>query len=82
MADACIEGRDRYNERQQAKSDKGEEETELETVAAELKPGERKVISDGTDGPVVEIIRKGTPVAETIEPKEEAASSEAESTGE
>ena len=24
-----------------------------------LKPGERKVISDGTDGPVVEIIRKG-----------------------
>jgi small subunit ribosomal protein S2 len=31
MADACIEGRDRYNERQQAKADKGEEETELES---------------------------------------------------
>jgi len=27
-------------------------------VSAELKPGERKVISDGTDGPVVEIIKK------------------------
>jgi small subunit ribosomal protein S2 len=32
----------------------------METAAADLKPGERKVISDGTDGPVVEIIRKGT----------------------
>jgi small subunit ribosomal protein S2 len=31
----------------------------METAAADLKPGERKVISDGTDGPVVEIIRKG-----------------------
>jgi hypothetical protein len=64
MADACIEGRDRYKERQQAEADKGEEETELESPAAELKPGERKVISDGTDGPVVEIIRKGTAAAE------------------
>ncbi len=77
MADACIEGKDRYNERQQAKADKGEEETELETAAAELKPGERKVISDGTDGPVVEIIRKGTAPAENIEPTEEAAPTEA-----
>ena len=77
MADACIEGRDRYNERQQAEVDKDEEETELETAAAELKPGERKVISNGTDGPVVEIIRKGTGVAENIEPTEEAAPSEA-----
>jgi len=30
-------------------------------VSAELKPGERKIISDGTDGPVVEIIKKTTP---------------------
>jgi len=30
-------------------------------VSAELKPGERKVIADGTDGPVVEIIKKTTP---------------------
>ena len=27
-------------------------------ASAELQPGERKVISDGTDGPVVEIIRR------------------------
>jgi len=77
MADACIEGRDRYNERQQAEVDKDEEETELETAAAELKPGERKVISNGTDGPVVEIIRKGAGAAENNEPTEEAAPSEA-----
>jgi small subunit ribosomal protein S2 len=97
MADACIEGKDRYKERQQAQSDKGEEETEMETATADLKPGERKVISDGTDGPVVEIIRKGSAAVENSEPTEEAgpteaaspetttpetASSEAESTGE
>jgi small subunit ribosomal protein S2 len=86
MADACIEGTDRYKERQQAEADKGEDETELESAAADLKPGERKVISDGTDGPVVEIIRKGAADAEniepTIEPTEEPASPEAEPTGE
>jgi small subunit ribosomal protein S2 len=82
IADACIEGKDRYQERQQAAVDKGDEEPEFKTVAPELKPGERKVISDGTDGPVVEIIRKGTAAAEPIEPKKEAAFSESESTGE
>jgi small subunit ribosomal protein S2 len=86
MADACIEGTDRYKERQQAEADKGEDETELESAAADLKPGERKVISDGTDGPVVEIIRKGTAAAKILNPQlkptEEPASPEAEPTGE
>jgi small subunit ribosomal protein S2 len=82
MADACIEGRDRFKERQQAEADKGEEETEMESAAAELKPGERKVISDGTDGPVVEIIRKGTAADEGSETTEASATTEAESTGE
>jgi len=81
MADACIEGRDRFKERQQAEADKGEEPSELESAAADLKPGERKVISDGTDGPVVEIIRKGA-VAEADESTEEAGTTEAEPTGE
>jgi small subunit ribosomal protein S2 len=57
----------------QAETDKEvEEESELAAVSAELKPGERKVISDGTEGPVVEIIRKAatdeTAVAEEVEP--------------
>jgi small subunit ribosomal protein S2 len=61
IADACIAGRIRHEEKQQAEVDKEVEvETEVSAVSAELKPGERKVISDGTDGPVVEIIRKST----------------------
>lgn len=59
MADACADGQKRFAERRQAESDKGEEDvTEIEAAAAQLKPGERKVISDGTEGPIVEIIRK------------------------
>ena len=64
ISEACIEGRELYKERQQAKADKDvEEESEIEAASADLKPGERKVISDGTDGPVVEIIRKGAVAA-------------------
>ena len=59
MADACIEGQKRHSERKQAETDKAvEEPSELETAAASLKPGERKIISDGSQGPIVEIIRK------------------------
>ena len=60
MADACIEGKERYEEKVQAQADKAEtEEPELAAEAADLKPGERKVISDGTDGPIVELIKRG-----------------------
>jgi len=66
IADACIDGKQRYDEIQRAEADKTEEEpSELAAAAAELQPGERKVILDGTEGPVVEIIRKTT--AETGE---------------
>ena len=69
IADACAEGHERYAEKQQAEADKElQEETEFVAVGSDLKPGERKVISDGTDGPVVEIIKRST---------EEAAGSEA-----
>lgn len=62
IADACIEGKERMLEKQQAEADK-DIESKPETVSAvtELKPGERKVISDGSDGPVVEIIKKTKP---------------------
>ncbi|MDX1708392.1 MAG: 30S ribosomal protein S2 [Desulfobacterales bacterium] len=60
IADACVEGKAAYEEKMQAEADKEkEEESEISAASAELKPGERKVISDGTQGPVVEIIRKG-----------------------
>ncbi len=59
IADACMEGRQLLIERKQAQADKDvEEPTEIESAAASLKPGERKVISDGSQGPIVEIIRK------------------------
>ena len=62
IADACIEGKERLTEKQQADVDKEDEEKpEILNVGAELKPGERKVISDGSDGPIVEIIRRTTP---------------------
>jgi small subunit ribosomal protein S2 len=73
IADACVAGKARYEEKMQAEADKDvEEESEITTASAELKPGERKVISDGTEGPVVEIIRKTaideTAVEEEVEP--------------
>jgi small subunit ribosomal protein S2 len=60
MADACLDGQKVLTEKQQAKTDKAEEEpSEADAAASHLKPGERKVISDGTQGPIIEIIRKG-----------------------
>jgi small subunit ribosomal protein S2 len=59
IADACVQGKQRLQEKQQAQADKGDvEEAELPMGSAELKPGERKIISDGSKGPVVEIIRR------------------------
>jgi small subunit ribosomal protein S2 len=59
MADACIEGRKKWAERMQAEADKApEEEVKPIPAAADLKPGERKVISEGVTGPVVEVIRR------------------------
>jgi small subunit ribosomal protein S2 len=61
IADACVEGLQRYSEKRQADADKEvKEEYEATAISAELKPGERKVISDGTQGPVVEIIKRST----------------------
>jgi small subunit ribosomal protein S2 len=72
IADACIAGRERYNEKIQAEADKEvEEESELTAASADLKPGERKVISDGTEGPVVEIIRKTDAEVETVSEEDE-----------
>lgn len=57
MADACIEGHQRYEERLRAEADKEVGVTEgAQTVEAEAV--ERAVISDGSEGPVVEVIRK------------------------
>lgn len=77
IANACIMGRKQFDERAQAKADKSnDEDSELAAVAAELKPGERKVISDGSQGPVVEIIRKTAGGAEAETAQEDAPATE------
>ncbi len=61
MADACIEGGRQREEKEQAAADKhADEDAGAVAVAKDMKPGERKVIADGTEGPIVEIIRKST----------------------
>jgi small subunit ribosomal protein S2 len=89
VADACVLGKQRYEEKQQAAADKAaEEETEAPAYSADMKPGERKVISDGSDGPVVEIIKRTTPeespAADAAEetPTEQKATPPTEETGE
>ena len=65
IADACIEGRQIYEEKQRAESDK---EGGKDAKAADK--GQKvgvEVVSDGTDGPVVEKIKRKTAAAEETE---------------
>ena len=84
IADACIEGRARYEEKLQAEGDKEKiEEQEVPDVSVDLKPGERKVISDGTGGPIIEIIKRGvTDKAEDVELEDLRETAEFEESGE
>ena len=84
MADACIEGRQKWTERMQADADKTPlEDLKPLSMAADLKPGERKVISDGASGPVVEIIRRPPTEADAATVSAEPAGGlEDETTGE
>lgn len=79
IAQACIEGKQRLSEKQQAEADKEiEDEAEGLPVDSGLKPGEKKVIADGSEGPVVEIIRKTAPIASS----ETTYNTESEKSGE
>ena len=72
IADACLAGKELLAEKQQAEADKEtEEKSEVAVASAEMKPGERKIISDGTKGPVVEIIKRSTQAAADISEKDE-----------
>ncbi len=90
IAEACIAGRQRLEEKRQAEADKEiEVEPEIAAAVEDLKPGERKVVEDGSKGPVVEIIRRSAPVAaqgaavpEDADNQESKDETEAENTGE
>jgi len=58
IADACIGGRGRMEERLQAEADK-----DVVEAGAVTGPGEREVVSDGSEGPIVEIIKRETPAS-------------------
>jgi len=81
IADACIKGSERLAEQQQAEADKNIEESSEKTSAeANLKPGERRVISNGSDGPVVELIKRSAEAPEEGSEPEPVATTEAEDT--
>ena len=68
IADACIEGKLRYSEKEQAAADKaGETEVVEKDVQKKSGPVERRVISDGKKGPIVEVIRKAGTVEAAVE---------------
>ncbi len=61
IADACIEGAQRRAEKEQAEADKVEKAAAAEASVEPSGPVERRIVSDGSKGPVVEVIRKATP---------------------
>ncbi len=71
VADAVIEGRQVWEERQRAHSDKDESVGKVSDSVGE-KIG-IEVVSDGTDGPVVEKIKRKTAAAESSETQESVA---------
>ena len=81
IADACIDGKQIYQERQNAETDKqGKESRPAESVDEKLAV---ELVSDGTDGPVVEKIkRKTAPVEETTEATEATETTETTETPE
>ncbi len=69
IADAFIDGREHYREKQQAKSDKESEKTKEAPKKGKI---EREVISDDSGGPVIEKIkRKTAPVDKETEVEKE-----------
>lgn len=76
MADACIEGRALFEEKQRAESDKRGVEEEKKDFSDEKVSIE--VVSDGTDGPVVEKIKRRITIVEQAETEEVDLSKEEE----
>ncbi len=62
IADACIEGKELFEEKQQAGSDKEatDQNKEIKTQAEGASGVERTIVSDGSDGPVIEKIKRKT----------------------
>jgi small subunit ribosomal protein S2 len=67
IADACIQGRALYEEKKQAQADKGiEKESDVASEKVEMGQGERRIISDGSKGPIIEIIKRSEGGAQDV----------------
>ena len=75
IADACIEGRERMEERLKAEADKEVAEGAAEAIAAEEEL-ERTIVSDGSEGPVVEVVRRKVATPEEVQADTEEAAQE------
>jgi small subunit ribosomal protein S2 len=75
IADACIEGRERMEERLKAEADKEVAEGAAEAIAAEEEL-ERTIVSDGSEGPVVEVVRKKVATPEEVQADTEETAQE------
>jgi small subunit ribosomal protein S2 len=78
IADACIEGAARLAEKKQAQADKNEESDGEDKKEPRKKTGpvERRIISKGSEGPIVEVIRKAA-AGEVAAPSEDQNTEEA-----
>jgi small subunit ribosomal protein S2 len=67
IADACIQGRALYEEKKQAQADKViEKESDVVSEKVETGQGERRIISDGSKGPIIEIIKRSEGGAQDV----------------
>lgn len=67
IADACIEGRRRLEERQQAEADKQAAEGIAVGQGWPAGSEEKETVSDGSEGPIVEVIRREAPAGSEID---------------
>ncbi len=72
IADACLEGAQRLAEKAQADADK----KVAEEAEKEAGPKERKVVANGSEGPVVEVIRKAAAAPEAEKTDDAVAADE------
>jgi small subunit ribosomal protein S2 len=71
IADACIAGKERLAERLQAEADKQTADVAPVGAVPVAEAGERAVASDGSDGPIVEVVTR--PVSPASEPADDSS---------
>jgi small subunit ribosomal protein S2 len=71
IANACIEGKERRAEQLQAEADKEAVDVVASAGGPVAEMGERTVVSDGSDGPIVEVVTR--PISESVAPEDDSS---------